>query len=387
MKTTDLTDININQMRKQFMFSYRFISKAKSILMLLSFILVSFLHTTAQNNLIDFASIDKFWPIYNQLKLDQEPSDSDWQNLFLTDGMQVLLKSEFEESYFKNYYRLAFMPSMHDSLLLELSGKDWKKIYLSHLQHIIENEGRIKDEIKNLKTHDDSLYNSLKNTIAFLPADISISNDLPTVSFVFFGNDARGYSQIIIDFLYYINNKEAMNYLVAHEAHHFYRNKYLKLSDTYLNNAEQTIVMVLNQLQAEGMADQIDKPFIYFNNGLLSDSKWANRYKEQFNQSNIVIRKMDSILIQINSNPETMDQLAEEFKSSVPMSGHPTGYYMANAIIEILGKDALIHSWTDPFEFVLLYQKAAKKSSHQYPVFSDQSLELVKEYQNLYIIE
>ena len=66
------------------------------------------------------------------------------------------------------------------------------------------------------------------------------------------------------------------------------------------------------------------------------------------------------------------------------MSGHPTGYFMTNAIINEFGKEAIILSWTNPFEFFKLYQKAANKNKETYPVFSDSAMNYIHDLEMIY---
>ena len=60
-----------------------------------------------------------------------------------------------------------------------------------------------------------------------------------------------------------------------------------------------------------------------------------------------------------------------------------TGIYMANVILEQLGREALVDVVRNPFKFFDLYNKAARKDGHV-PVYSKESIELIKELENKY---
>jgi len=64
-------------------------------------------------------------------------------------------------------------------------------------------------------------------------------------------------------------------------------------------------------------------------------------------------------------------------------SGHIPGYYMANIIDKNGFKEELIAHIEDPFEFVYLYVKAAKKDREAYRL-SDKTINLIKSIDQKY---
>jgi len=76
--------------------------------------------------------------------------------------------------------------------------------------------------------------------------------------------------------------------------------------------------------------------------------------------------------------------MGAKLKSAVPLSGHPTGYFMAETIVRELGKAALIRTVSNPFAFFALYSEAAWKSIGNAPPLSEKALELLRSLESRY---
>lgn len=335
-----------------------------------------------QNSNFDFSGIDQFWKIVSILEQDQEPDDRDWTALFQTPGYRELISREwpFEEEFFKKNFRLAFKPSLASALKEELEKKDnrW-------LMHYV----RIKSLKEPLLRHQKWLQTAPLMTKAmgmaqeYLPQGLLKDVPLPPISFIFFDLDARGYSPIVVDMLFALEERESLFYLLAHEAHHYYRDKILAYAPGELRAGHATVMWVLNQVQAEGIADQIDKRTTYFEGGEQEKSPGAVRYRELVDESPRIIADMNAFLEQMADSPSRLPQLGQELRRRIPQSGHPTGYYMARAIIAELGGEQLINTVGNPFAFFYLYNIAARKSD-SYPVFSNKSVEFLRSLERAY---
>jgi hypothetical protein len=67
------------------------------------------------------------------------------------------------------------------------------------------------------------------------------------------------------------------------------------------------------------------------------------------------------------------------------MSGHPTGYFMTRAIIDHLGKEALLKEIGNPFQFFRLYNQVTQEHPDKYPTFSHKTMKLVKDLELKYL--
>jgi hypothetical protein len=338
-----------------------------------------------QSSNLDFSAMDEFWKITSILAKDIEPNDEDWNSLFNTPGYSILTESEFTQDYFKNYFRLAYMPGKKELLQKELEKSHWRISYLKHMTNVLPEKEKIKNHRKELLSSNSLTNEVLKVTNEYFLEDYLITDDLPQISFVVFGNDARGYSNIIIDILLSIEQGNKLKYLVGHEAHHFYRNKQLKFNFPEENHSDYNLIWVLNQIHAEGIADQIDKRVNFFNDGDQENSRWAKTYRDHLEKTPEIIKKMDSLLVQYSNQSSDLGSLSEELQNIVPMSGHPTGYYMTRAIIDHFGENKLLKDIGNPFQFFRLYNQVTQKNTEQYPMFSKQTMKLINNLEQKYL--
>jgi hypothetical protein len=65
-------------------------------------------------------------------------------------------------------------------------------------------------------------------------------------------------------------------------------------------------------------------------------------------------------------------------------SGHNPGYFMADIIVREGYKKLLIENVQDPFYFITLYNKAAKKDKNRPPVFSAVAMRYCKQLKKKY---
>jgi len=334
---------------------------------------------------LDFSAMDEFWKISSILSKDIEPGEKDWNSLFNTPGYSILTESEFTQDYFKNYFRLAYMPSKKALLDKEMEKTHWRIQYLKHMTNVLPEKEKIENHRKELLATNYLTKEALKLTNEYFLKDNLITDDLPQISFVVFGNDARGYSNIIIDILMSVEQGDNLKYLVAHEAHHFYRNKQLKFVYPEEEHSDYNLIWVFNQIQAEGIADQIDKRVRYFDDGDQVDSRWAKIFKEHLEKTPEILKKMDSLFVNYGNQSGNLSTISEELRNIIPMSGHPTGYFMTKAIFDHLGKEKLLKELGNPFQFFRLYNQVAQKNTDRYPTFSEQSMKLIKNMELKYL--
>jgi hypothetical protein len=336
---------------------------------------------------LDFSGIDQLTRIITILEEDRIPDQNEWDLLFNTPGYAALTKSEFTTEYFINAFKLTFMPSMQDSISIELQKiGGMKKEYLAHILKLKTEMEAINDQRKYLESSNIFLK-ATELTKLYLPDNLLKEKVLVPVSFVIFGNDARGYTPIVIDLLYSIDEEESLRRLVAHEAHHYFRNKNNLISYPGKNDPDFNIIWVCNQLQSEGIADIIDKEVLFFNNGLKEDTKWAVKYRDYFNSSDSVINDLDQLFMKYYNDKSLQLELSGKIRNAVPMSGHPTGYFMAKIILEEIGIEKLIENINNPFYFIKSYNKAVDQSGKDISKFSTKSILLINELENKYLIK
>ena len=153
----------------------------------------------------------------------------------------------------------------------------------------------------------------------------------PLVAFVVFKDDARGFDPVVFDILYKRDRAEFVE-TVAHEFHHWYRNR---IAPDLLRDRDT--LWVLEQTQLEGIADLINVPsWMKRPPDRLSESE--KRYLAAYQRSGEILGGMDSLFSKMRDDPAQRRTLGASLLAPVPQSGHPTGYFMAQTIVAELGK-------------------------------------------------
>ncbi len=333
---------------------------------------------------LDFSGVDAFWPIHSELLADRSPAEEAWDTLFDTPGYAILVQRDFTREFLTDFFSLAYQPSRRDELEAELQKTGFRIQYLRHLTALTENKQTLLARQRELEENPVILTDALALTQEYLTEPIDVDRDPPPVSFVFFGNDARGYSRVIVDFLYAVQKEVYLRYLLAHEAHHYYRRRLLTFDEPPEGSMDAALLWGLDQLQAEGIADQIDKRVIYFGEGIQADSRRAIQFREFLDQAPTHIARFDSLLANLVDFSGDPERLETRIRFILPMSAHPTGYFMANIIRQELGKEILREHVGNPFAFLRDYNEAATRSPNRPPVFSTESLRRIDELEERY---
>jgi hypothetical protein len=326
--------------------------------------------------------VDQFWRIVAILEQDRDVSPEQWDSLLSTPGYQALTASEFPPEFFKKYFTLAYKPSRQADL--DEAMKDPRKKRL--LQHLLDVRSK-KPELdaqKERLQHEPVLSKALAKTRRLLPEGIGSAE--PPVAFVIFDNDGRGYEPIVVDLL--ASLRWDLEAFLAHESHHWYRNRMLAFDPEVIDSTDEYFVHTLNQLQAEGIADQIDKAVWFDSLGGIppSKQKYAERFQSILDASPRLIEQFDSLCgLMSGASDSARRQYGEEAYELIPMSGHPTGFYMARLILEAGGADRLIQEAGNPFAFCRLYDEAARRSKTGAPAFSAKALNYIGLLESKYV--
>lgn len=320
----------------------------------------------------DFSAVEQTWKIAGILERDQEPDAAEWAALFQSPGYRELMRREpyLREDIFQNNIRLAFMPSK------AAARKDaLEKRPNSTAAHFARIRDR-RDDLRRLQSdleRGNLMDLALDKARALLPPGAMKGEPTPPISFIFFAPDGRGYVPIIIDLLYAAEKKDALVDFIAHEAHHYYRNQNRAYDEGEIRLIDEGLLNGLDQLQIEGVADQIDKHERYYRSASPETSAYADSFRKNVAESPRilaeVIRRLEQAAEASNHPSGILDIL--------PQSGHPTGYFMARTIIDQGDEPLMINTVGNPFAFIYLYNRAAAKNGSS-PVFSRKALEYLR---------
>lgn len=334
----------------------------------------------APNPGFDFSAMAPFWAIQSALEADQDPPEEQWAGLLDTPGYQALTASEFTPEFFRNTFELAFRPSKiarRDSALAGPSGA-----YLSHYLHVAEQRAQLTEHLDSLQSNP-VIPGIVLRAREFLPSDAVVGH--PDVAFVIFANDARAYAPIVVD-LQASRNWDFESFL-AHEFHHWYRNQRLAVDFAAIDSLDYDLLWTLNQIQAEGIADLIDK-----RGWILQESappsgmgSYALRYLKNLEATPNLLQTLDSLIAGYRAAGSTRGEVGAGIRNLVPQSGHPTGFFMASLILEQLGVGALTANVGNPFAFVRTFNRAAERSRKPELLFSPLAVARLEELERKYV--
>lgn len=316
---------------------------------------------------IDLSGIHHFWEIVGIFENGNEPEDEKWKELFKTPGYRILNQIEFSEEYFKQTFNSAYGSSdLSDDI------DEQKKTIVRHFRHIKDNREELNDflgEIFNKDFYDDAL------DLAFEWLPLDEQEPYPPVSFLFFQKDARGYIPIVFDLQFAYELGDDLTKFLAHEMHHFYRNMQVSF-DPDIDDKE--LIWALNQIHMEGMADQINKELIFDEHHVFGED-YQEMYIDNYRNAEQYIEELDN---HIRKYSDIQKEYGEKVQESLPLSGHPIGFFMSESIIDSGLRDELIEGYDDPFYFFKLYNKAADKEG--LTKYSEKTIQVIEELKELY---
>jgi hypothetical protein len=308
----------------------------------------------------DFSAMAPFWTVHDSLTADREPSAEEWAALLDTPGYRALTRSEFTNEFFQQAFRLTFMPSMKDDLESALGDERQARF----LRHYLDASQR-RDELERHFVHLQStsiVAPIIQRTLEYLPS-VKVEGS-PRVAFVIFANDGRAYEPIVIDLLASVSWD--IESFLAHEFHHWYRNRLRIIDLDRVDDADADLLLTLDQIQAEGIADMIDKRawLVEGANPPQGAERYAALYRQYLQATPELLKALDSLLLQYAGSPETRAAIGAQIRELVPQSGHPTGFFMAALIRDQLGFEGLITDVGNPFAFLRAFDRAAAQGNY-----------------------
>ena len=331
----------------------------------------------------DFTGIDQFLNIADKLQKDQEPTPKEWDDMFKTQGYNIIRLNEISAFFFERSFRYVFMPSMSDSLtwLMEKSNTIKKRL----LRHYIEVRDRY-PEVKaqtNLLKKSPIAQNAAMNALSFLPMDEL--TDYPPVSFLIFDDGVRNLPIICIDVLHSKKMGDELPKMLAREYFMRMRGTLMQFDPSDVRAEDQPLIRSLENMLSGGTADYIYKREVLLKQPYDSLSQMDQVYMDMYNSAPEVIGTMNKFLELMMDDQSHYAGYTSQFKKALPMDGNPIGFYMVEVIDKVAGKGSLIRQIANPFAFLTIYNSAAKLRPGEYPVFSDNSLSVTKILEGKYL--
>ena len=336
---------------------------------------------------IDIASIPLFWRIHDTLKQNREPADSLWDALWATPGYALLEQKERRRADLTRAFRLAYRPSLAAEARAARTASGWVAFVLPHVERIPASRARLEAFVDSLLSAD-LLGSALELAATLLPEGATTGVPRPAVSLAYF-IDARGYPErLLLDPLYLMSITYPRE-LLAHELHHYYRNRSGRphrpfgndlLAWNIENVAHEGIAGLLDKrtvpgLTAAGLAERYPDP---------GNRAYFERYQVEYGRSNEWIALADSTFTRIAAHPDSAAALGAWLHDELPDLGRIMGAFMAVTIEEVLGRQALIDVVPDAFAFWRAYDRAARASGGRARPLSAASLEVIGKVEAAY---
>ncbi len=312
---------------------------------------------------VDFSGVTAFWQVRDLLASGREPDPATWDRLWATPGYAALEAREHRRAGFTNAFRAAYLPgaaALRDSLrgtpywsnvLEHLETVPAKRAALQRFRHRLEGSGWLADAIGR--------------AARLLPPGAT-DRPPPPIAFVIFAADGRGYPTLIVADLANVADKADFEGFFAHELHHYFAAPLSRWS--WPDSAASDLLLeALTKLEAEGIADQLDKADVptLSDRGLRELTSnpatldFYRRYRAAYARSDSALALLDRRLAAIDAEPGRMKALGDSLYRELPMEGRPLGAFMARTILDTLGPARLASAVGDPLAFLRLYQEAA----------------------------
>lgn len=317
----------------------------------------------------DFSGVDAFWPVYESLRRGDEPSPAAWDAVFATLGYAALEARERRRASLEVAMRLAFSPSRVTARDSALKTNTFTARATRHLMGIPAARDSI-ERFRGVLASSRVIDAARRRVAAFVPRGLADSVPPPPVALVFFLDDGRGYPTVIVGDLLRLARAGADTGYLAHEFYHSYRRRFAAAYRAH-SPADAGVEELLAYPVEEGTADQLDKVAY----AQLRDSAfaiymkrpgapaYAPEYRANFAKAAEWMAMVSRTLERAAANPDSASQIARAARDSLPDSGRPLGAFMAWTIGRLRGRDALIRSGGDQYQFWLYYETTARDAA------------------------
>ncbi|WP_312177159.1 DUF5700 domain-containing putative Zn-dependent protease [Chryseobacterium sp.] len=324
----------------------------------------------------------EYFRITDKLKKDQPVDPLEWKHLMKNEAIQVYLKDQGVDSIYTDNYRkimeTVYMPKNEAKLQQRL-----KDPYNNWWTYIINeykiNEDKMKAYLKNIEQQPEKYLDlSYQYSYQMLPKKDHKKAPEYKITIIPIHNDAHVENGWMIYTLLaaYFNDYNKMGILGGHEFQHVLRPR----MDFDADQNDLVIVSMLQRILNEGSADLIDKR--YQGEDAKNLLEFQRGYPESFLSDGYKTLKNIDSLLSVKPLEKSQLKLNKLFKGW-NTSGHIPGYYMANIIEKAGYKKQLIKHIEDPFNFVYLYNKSAKRTKDAY-VISDQTITVIEDLDKKY---
>ena len=348
---------------------------------------ISFLNTSKAQT-FHMEPLEAYWKMIEPLKKGDSLSPETWNQFLNIEANQTYVQNQgFDKNYLERLRKsieVVYMPQNAEILQKRVAAieKDPASNWLTYKVYVYKtHEKELKGFEKKLVIPE---YLSLiyKNTFSMLPTSLQIKDDKVNIYVLGIENDAIAGNGTVIATMWNLYNADKIQSgaLLGHEMHHVLRKPF---GYKNVEKQDEGLMYFINVVLNEGSADMIDKPTNIASEKILP---YALCYKD------FLIPQADSIIVVANKNiMELQVSKGKNFKTEKDYrklvqytSGHKPGYFMADVIVRNGYKNQLLKIIQNPFQFIYLYNKAAKKDKKNPPLFADESIKYIQMMEKKY---
>lgn len=324
---------------------------------------------------VDWSAMDAFWPIVDTLAADREPSAAAWARLYASEGLAALLRRERRRETFTQAFRMAFKPSLGDSLPLVTARSAWHQYHVPLIASLPQRRAAAERLRRDERDLDALVDSALALAAEWLPAGTIARYPLARIAWAPIAGN-RGYpGHLVLDPTLFVQDPRRVH-MLGHELHHHYR---ALIARPLRPLGDDLAAWALVNVESEGSAGQVDKrPLTQMTPAEVaavfagSDpvSVYYREYPAVFAASPRWLRLADSLLagFTVLRDPTSRAALARQLHGALPDQGRAMGSWMFDRIVEAEGATSAVAVVGDPFEFWRAYQRVAAASRGRWPM-------------------
>ena len=325
---------------------------------------------------INVDAVTRYWQITDALRQDKLLTDQAWQEFLEIPGNKIYVRGIYSAAELVRYRKaieVVYMPRYDSLRRAKLQAKSWLYMMANDMK---EREPEYRRYVAGL-TQNAALDQMYQFAYPQLPLAARKRVSKLNIYYEALGNDATSQEEGMFYSLRAVldANEVKPGLMEGHEMYH-------QLQPDFhfgpIAPDDEGLLEFMTSMQHEGIADQIDKPLTM---ALPGDPRGIRDWA--FTPAPTFIHRMDSAL-QSRARGGAAATGRWYRRLSDGSNGHLPGFFMSSAIVRNGYGKQLIAQSDNPFAFVFLYQKAAKKDKTPLPRFSDEALRYLRELERKY---
>ncbi|ARS37668.1 DUF5700 domain-containing putative Zn-dependent protease [Pontibacter actiniarum] len=324
---------------------------------------------------IDETAAVRYFQLADSLRQGYSLKPETWRKFLKLEGNRLYIENQnFSDTYLEKYRKemeIVYMPQ--NDTILQRKLKDPSRYYLTYvINEYRAHEPELLAYLGKLSSSKEAYIASMyENAYLMLPKKLQQKSPETQLHFIAIENDAIAQRGNIVFTLWAAYSFDRVNQgaLAGHELHHVLR----KPKQYEVAEKDKGLLLLLNRILNEGGPDLIDKKFT-----MASGFPENMRFGEYFLVTGEkALPMIDAAITEMATGKKAYT--TKDMGKLIGSSGHIPGFYMSEVIERNGLTRKLVKNIQDPFQFVYLYNKAAKKDKAKPFTFSDEAIAYLKQ--------